>query len=538
MKKSPKVLLLTSRCSVNSDSLAPPLGLYRLKHHLKKNGIDCDVFDLQLHLEQECVSRIEQGMYDIIGVGVTHWEMLSDLDFLWKLRRASKKSGSEVLYIAGGQVASQNCSQWLKCGFDLIVLGYGEATLLNICNRFIVGQKLPVWEMFHGLDGISFLNQNGEVIYNTSIPLSKSDFEKLSFLQDMEMDIPYYEYWDYISRRATPTLRMNKRSYVIENARLYTSSHCLANCGYCSSSASFLRTSQQSNIPFLMLSAQQIHKLLVHNFKKYGAMSFSINDEDFLLGNKVGINRVIDLCKMIVESKKKGELPEEMKFSCQTRVRNFIIQHPEQGRMLNHQIMESLSLAGFHNISLGVETFSDRLLRSPSINKGDVTSSDIHAVLEAIMKHGLYPTINLILAIPESTPYDLINTIQQTLNYLQKPCQVSVANLMLSFPGAPLWNSKDYLTTNKIWIHPETNERILIPYYYTPHDETLATLFIQLETAVYNELETFKVAEGWDNSRLLPRTIIALSTFIAISKILGEFDLLDEIKNLRKSMLR
>lgn len=532
MMSVPKVLLITSKCPSGEipDSLAIPFGLHLLRHHLKKNGIDCDVFDHQLQPENLCVSDVEQGNYDIIGISVTHWNMASDLEFLWMLRNAAQKSGKNCLFIAGGFSATLNSSQWLECGFDGIILGYGEETLRKICERFGDERVDHIWELFHELDGIAFHNEGRQVVFNPAKPLSKSEFEERMFVQTLEMDVPYNQYWEFMRQRATGILAMNRRSYVIENARLYTSSRCLANCGYCCCPA-FLPTAQQSSAPVFMLSARQVQQLIIHHVHKYGARAFSFNDEDFLVGNRMGINRAIELCELIIQSKQKGEIPEDTKFSCQTRVNDFLTLGSNHKKSVNRQLLKAMSQAGFHNVSIGVETFSERLMKCPSVNKMRTTASDNCTVIDAMMEHGLYPTINLILVIPESTPDELIETIRQTLDYVDKPCQISVSNGMRAFPGAPIWDCEDYPMTGSMWTNPVTNQTTYIPVYYTPLNERMATLLSQLDNAARCELDNLKANNNWNESTLVPRITISLCAFMTISRILGESELLERINN-------
>jgi|TARA_B100001964_G_scaffold230100_1_gene283147 radical SAM superfamily enzyme YgiQ (UPF0313 family) len=533
-----KVLLSTSKCAaadVNYDALAPHLGLYRLKNHLGENNFQCDVFDVELDSEKNCIENVERGLFAIIGVSVTHWNMASDLDFLWKLKGAAIKSGQKCLFIAGGQSATQNYKQWLECGFDLIVLGYGEDTLLNICERYSKNREAPIWELFHDLRGVAFLGQNGNEFFNPSVPLTKAEFERLSFTQVMELDLPYHRYWDHLREKAS-YLIVNNRSYVIENARLYTSNRCLATCGFCGC-VTFLQDAQGAKVPFSMLSASQILQLIIYHVERYGAKSFSFNDEDFLLGNRIGIERGLKLCELISESKKRGEIPEDTKFSCQTRPRNFFIWDKNRNGSLNHKLLEEMRKARFHNISLGVETFSERLLRCPSINKDDFTTDNIHTVLKGIMDYGLYPSMNLIVGIPESTKDDLREMIQTTLDYLKRPCQVCLSNEMRAFPGAPNWHSKDFPTTYKTWTNPITGQNSKIIFYYIPKDEKVAVVIGQLEKTTNEMLDEVRVSNNWDNLQLMPRTVVALSKFKAIAKIMDEGELLQRADNMMVKML-
>ncbi|VVB95737.1 B12 binding domain protein [uncultured archaeon] len=529
MRKN-KILLITSRSTTNSiqDSLAIPYGLYILKNHLNKNGVDCDVLDLDFKSESECINAVKNNNYDIIGISVTHWNMASDLDFLHTLKKIVKEMNKKTLFIAGGFSATLNSKEWLKCGFDLICVGYAEDALLKICENYSPDQnRKQLISFIKNIDGVAIQDENKNLIFKHSKPLTEKEFENKMFTLAMSMEIPYEEYWDFMRKRASGILSINKRSYVIENSRIYTSSKCLANCGYCCCPA-FLSKAQNSSANLYMLSAKQIYELVIFHIRKYGARAFSINDDDFIIGNEAGNKRVTDFCDLIIEGKKKGEIPEEIKFSCQTRATDFIIKEGNK-KIVNLPLIKKMAEAKFHNVSLGIETFSERLIKSPSINKPRAKSQDYHDVLQAMINSNLYPTINLIFGIPEEKPEELIETIQQTMKYIDKPCQISVATKLLAFPGSPLWNSKDYPTEDVVWENPETKEKIKIPIYYTPKDKQLSELIVRLEDDKIIEMANLRKKYNLNEYQFLPRIAIALCVFKIASKFLGYNDLYDQI---------
>lgn len=528
--KKPKFLLLTSKSPSTEipDSLQVPLGLHLLQFHLENNGIECDVFDHQLHPEHRCVAAIAGGHYDIVGFGVTHWRMALDLDFLVKLKELSRKARQNCLFIAGGIAATLNCRQWLECGFDLVCLGYAWDGLLQLCRRFIHDRNKAIWELCEGLNGVAFLDKCGQVVFNPAPPLTNAEFEQYLFTDLMEMDLPYKEYWEFMRRRASPLLTMNNRSYVVENARLFTVNRCLVNCGFCCCPR-FFRTAQGSRAPFSALSPQQVLRLILHQIEKYGAKAFSFNDEDFLVGGKSGIERATTICDLIAGSKESGEMPESIKFSCQTRPANFFISDASRNRFINHEILRAMSRVRFHNVSLGIETFCDRLTRGPSINKKNITNKHIHILLEELMKYGLYPTINLILGVPETTVDELLDTIRQTLRYTDRPCQISVNDRMRAFPGADIFGLESYPTAGTIWKNPLSDRTTYIPEYYVPHDKKVAEIIERLEDATKIELEDFKVSNHVAEYALIPRIAIALCSFKAIAKMLNENELLQSV---------
>ncbi len=128
-----KVLLVTSR-SNEGFNIAPPLGLYRLKHYLNENAVDCDILDLDLESEEQYLKKIAADEYDIIGVSVSHWKMKFDLELTWKIQGLLLNKIKPPLLIAGGQEATLNYSPWMDVGFDVIVTGFGEKVLCHLCQ--------------------------------------------------------------------------------------------------------------------------------------------------------------------------------------------------------------------------------------------------------------------------------------------------------------------------------------------------------------------------------------------------------------------
>jgi len=514
------VLLFTSKSPLEEtpDSLSVPIGLYNLRHVLRSNGMRCDVIDHQLDSESDYLEQVEQGLYDVIGISVTHWRMLDDLEFLYRLREIYRRNGKHCLFIAGGLQATINYRQWLESGFDLVCLGYAEETLLDVCRR-LDRATLPFPQWLEGCDGVAYL-EGGRMVHVPTPPLTGEKFEQLMYHSVIKMDLPYHRYWDFIRKRATGLLNANNRSYVIENGRLLTTSKCLARCGFCCC-PDFLKEAQGSPVKPMSLPPEQVHGLILHLVNRYGARAVSINDEDFLIGTSAGNERAIRICELVIDSKRKGELPEEIRFSCQTRPNCFLTRDRDGNQGVNHRLMQVLQQAGFHNVTLGVETFSSRLLKSPSINKG-ISSEACHAVIAGLIENGLYTTINLILGIPESSTDELLESVDQVLQYMDKPCQISLAKHMFSFPGSAIFSSPDYPTHDDTFVNPADGEKMRIKKYFVPRDPELKELIDRLDAATQEELAGYRLAFGLPESALLPRIIISLLTFLAIARIKGD----------------
>ena len=103
---------------------------------------DLELFKKAKICENDVIESLTKGEYDIVGISVAQdrvlgqQKMIADLELIWRMRVAAEVSGKIPMFVSGGQAAQLNYKQWLDLGIDLIILGFGEKTLYNICNIY------------------------------------------------------------------------------------------------------------------------------------------------------------------------------------------------------------------------------------------------------------------------------------------------------------------------------------------------------------------------------------------------------------------
>ena len=530
----PLNVLLMCQGIEKGGNIAPSLGLHRLKHFISERNINCHILDHDVQSAEPYLEAASKGEYQIKGLSVSHTKMISDLDILWEFRKAQKKSGKPCLFMGGGQEATMNYKQWLDLGIDLVCLGFAEEALYEVCQKWSQYREgnpntpppaLPLESIFGKTNGVAYRQDPENLAYRPIDNLTEEKFRHLSFTQVMAMDMPYDMYWNKVRRERIDAF--NKADFIPETVRLYTSSHCPRKCGFCSSQT-FLPFSQDQNSPIIMLSAQEVHDLVVNHVQKYKARAFLFSDDDFPIGNKWGLERLSQLTQMLIESKNNGLIPKETKFFCQNRIADYLVYDPKtKEKRVNTELLEKIKKAGFHNLGFGVETFSESLLKGPSINKMGVTVKDCLKVLDAVLDQGIVPQIFLILGIPESTADDLIQTMDTALEYIKKGCDMAVTPYMRVFPGSPMSQKEGYNVCYEEWTHPETGETILIADKFIPSDPKIAEVAEHIETVAQKEMERIKNREGWDKT-ILPKSLVGMSRFIAVAKILERDELYEK----------
>ena len=578
------------------SNVSPPLGLYRLKNYLERRNINCDVHDLSLKENnfENTLDKISKGHYDVIGISVDAEKMGRYFTLLLDIRNRIKNSGKKSLVVCGGQGGAHAYKDFIQKGkTDAVLLGFAEKNFHELCVTFEKNRDKHISVYANDISGIAFPKDDlfVDVIKNPSKPLTEEEFKQLNYHEIKDLHIPYHDYWYHTEKEGAASLNLNKKNkleanthlesadrivqsdphcdmplnkdtqkFFVETIRLYTSSHCPWKCGFCSSH-SFLRMSnatveQENKIPqkpksgaelsmnslatcgsqphpVYRITPEQIYDIIERHCVKYDPKVFLFNDDAFWDGSTPGFNHIMKLCDLIIEGKNKGRIKKDIIFNCQAKVGDFIIKKPV--RKLHDDLIIKLKEAGFYHFGTGVETFAERLLRVPSINKkGNVSEKDQHMVIQGLLKHGFSPSVNIILFIPEQTIDELFYVMKTATEYMLKGTQIAMTPLLRPQEGSGINELiKKGLTPIKAkyseWVNPKTKEVFKYPLYCIPLEKKLADFIEQFEIKEYDDMirlsqgeqEKIVKTSGWD-SKVVPRPVTALSVFITLSRYLKE----------------
>ena len=554
-QSSERVLLVTASTGLGFN-YAPHFGVYQIYNYIKCNGISCDMYDRDLELfkkakiyEKDVIESLKKGEYDIIGINVSQdrvlgeQKMISDLELIWRMRTAAESSGKIPTFVAGGQAAQLNYKQWLDLGIDLIVNGYGEKVFYDICKRYFQMPKKTrntssLIDMIDKLNsevrGVSYKDKKDIYRYIPSQPVDDKLFKELFLKFPQKYEMPHETFWNII-RENNANKDLGASKFVVENVRLYTTSHCPRRCGFCNS-GQFLPEAAASEDDLMIdkkgmrfssgkqklvqLDAKELMELVMFNAKKYGAKSVLFSDDDFALKSKH--NRIMEFCKLVMEYKSKGLMDKDFIFNCQTHVSDWL-EAKGNKKVANKKLIEAVAKAGFCSISVGVETFTDRIIVSPSINKAGYTSEHAQEVLDTMIVYGIVPQVNVILGVPEYTVEDLLITIDVALDFIIKGCDLSLSRQLLALPGAPVYESGMYEVVYDKWTHPSGKE-VKIPDYFVPRDPKIKYAMEHFDVEARKELDKVIKKMGWEG-KSPPKRVIAISAIACLPKLLGRDDL-------------
>jgi len=344
--------------------------------------------------------------------------------------------------------------------------------------------------------------------------------------------MPHETFWN-ILRDNNADKDLGASKFVVENVRLYTTSHCPRRCGFCNSGQFLHEASAPENDlmidktgmrfsagrqKLIQLDAKELMELVMFNAKKYGAKSILFSDDDFALKSKH--NRVMEFCKLVMEYKQKGLMDKDFVFNCQTHVSDWLT---GSNKEVNVELIKTVKAAGFGSISVGVETFTDRVIVSPSINKAGYKSKHAQAVLNCMIDNGIVPQVNVILGVPEYTVDDLLVTIDVALDFIIKGCDLSLSRQLLALPGAPIYESGMYKVVYDKWTHPSGKE-VKIPDYFIPNDPKVAYAMEHFDVEARKELDKVIKKMNWGDKNP-PKRVIAISAVAVLPRLLGRDDL-------------
>ena len=132
----------------------PPLGILYISSHLRKKGVQVEVFDSTFGSRDQLFEVLRQGPPAILGVYANLMTRTNVLEIL----RAAKQAGWQT--VVGGPEPSAYIAEYLDGGADVVVIGEGEVTI----EELVPVLKCDSRESLHGVDGIAFRGAEGAIV--------------------------------------------------------------------------------------------------------------------------------------------------------------------------------------------------------------------------------------------------------------------------------------------------------------------------------------------------------------------------------------
>lgn len=368
---------------INEATIEPPLGLAYIAAVLEREGFKPDIVDASvLRLKVGKVAEIVlQKKPKIVGISANVISARS----AFEISRILKRKNKNLKVIFGGPHPTALPKETLeKSKADAIVLGEGEETALEICQR--MKRKRPLFKNVAGL----VYRENGEIIQNERRPLI-GDLDSLPF--------PAYHLLPDLNCYKT---RARKKPV----ASIFTSRGCPFQCVYCSSNIFGKK--------YRMRSPQNVLEEIDYLVKHYQVKQIDILDDNFTL-IKERTDKIFD--GLIARG-------HNLAINLQSGIR---------ADRVDKELIKKMRKAGVFKIAFGVETGDKRVLKI--IKK----SLDLRAVLKATKwakKEGITTYGFFMFGLPGETK----TSMQKTINFAKKmDPDIAHFGITVPFPGTELY---------------------------------------------------------------------------------------------------
>ncbi len=303
-----------------NERIAPPLGILYLASYLRKNmaGIELSIIDGQIEGFEGTISQINHFGPDILGISV-HTLVANGA---YEVARRIKKEHPQTLVIMGGCHCTGFPEDVIKkSGADLVCVGEGEQTMLEVTQTFSRKQGNLSSVDFSKVDGLVYSNK-GEIIYTKPRQFIE-DLDTIPFPARDLVDLKDYSGW-YITKRLPETRIMSTRG-------------CPFHCTFCScavwkSSKPATRVRSAKNV------VDEIEQLMTD----YGIREFGDDCDEYNCNIKVAS----ETCKEIM--RRKLDIP------WRSQVRAY---------PLPDDFVRLMAQSGCWQVHMGIESGNERTLK-------------------------------------------------------------------------------------------------------------------------------------------------------------------------------
>ncbi|MDZ4665551.1 MAG: radical SAM protein [Bacteroidota bacterium] len=378
-----------------------PLGILYISAYLDENGIENEVHDSTFSSFQKMKERLRASPPSIIAI---YTNLMTKLNVL-KIVRFVKDELRDTKVVLGGPEIKHYCKEYLKCGADMVVIGEGEQTLLEICAYYKMHNKLPV-----DINGTAFIHE-GSLKLNEERALIK-DINSLPFPARNKIDMSNY-------------LKVWKQYHGKSMMSVSTMRGCPYTCKWCSRAVyggTYRRRSPKKVVEELLILKRD------HN---PDAIWFV--DDVFTISHKW-------LTEFVDEVKKQDAIiPYE------------IITRADR---LNLEVIQQLKASGCFRVWIGAESGSQRII---DLMDRRVEVEKVRDMIILAKENGIESGTFIMLGYPGETKDD----IKQTIKHLQAsaPDQYTIT---IAYPikGTSLYDEVENNITTKIDFENTTDRDI------------------------------------------------------------------------------
>jgi len=383
--KQPSLLLVYPRTRYRTGD--PPLGLGYLAAVVRRARPDLEVELLDLTFERgglaAGLARVRQSGAAIVGVYVDSLSRRSAL----ALAAAARAAGAAT--VAGGPAVSVDPGSFVP-GFDVAVLGEGEALIVPLVERLLAGSALD--------DLPNLVWRDGTSVRATPLRAAHPDLEALPWpawdLFDMTR---YTALWPYLDASGVKSRGTN----------VVASRGCPWQCSYCQPTLSSLfgRRVRRRSVENVVAEIEALQG-------RYGIDGVFFHD-DTLTADE---GWLLELCRAL------ERLPRRIWWGCNSRVDTLPL-----------RMIAPMTSAGLRSVHLGIEAGSRRV-REQVLGKA-VDLEQAESLVRALARAGVHVLGFFMLGSPTETLAEMFATTRLAARL---PFTEATFSLVAALPGTHL----------------------------------------------------------------------------------------------------
>lgn len=466
-------ILLTHAYFLNEDPrekeiMKPysPLGILYISAYLEEHGFENDVYDSTFSSFEKLSAEILKVQPRIIGI---YTNLMTKINVLRLIRFVKEHpSLKNCRVILGGPEVKNHAENFLKYGADVLVVGEGEETMLELVRLFSTDnitrgdEKLKLEE----IPGIAFLKTDNSLIITPGRALLK-DMDQLPFPNRKKIRLEnYFEAWR--SRHGASAISVS------------TMRGCPYTCKWCSRAV--YGQSYRRRSPGKVVEELKILR------KNYAFDTIWFVDDVFSISHKW-------LEEFRNEVVKAGL---EIRYECITRADR-----------MNEEVIRMLKESGCFRVWIGAESGSQKIIDAMDRR---VKVEQVRDMIQLSKSMGLETGTFIMVGYPGETETD----IEATIEHL-KISDPDLYTITVAYPikGTPLYQETEADFINPPLWETATDREIDFKRTYSRRYYDFAI------RRVYNEVAAFKLRKSGRGGNLL-LTKLKLKSILAKSGMLWE----------------
>ncbi len=341
----------------------PPLGLLYISAYLNNHNIPNEVFDATFSSKKALKERLLEAQPQIIAIYTNLMTKVNVVELMQFIKQEKKLQHATI--ILGGPDLRYNVENYLTHGSDILVIGEGEVTMLELVRTI---QTIDVPNFQH-IKGIAFKDKDGNII-QTAEREKIRNIDELSFPNREAIDMGLY-------------LKAWKDFHGQSTISVSTQRGCPYTCRWCSTAV--------YGQSYRRRSPQKVVDELIHLKEKYNPDSIWFVDDVFTVSHKwlkAFRDEVIS---------RKAVIP----FECITRADR-----------LKEEVIQMLKDAGAFRVWIGAESGSQRIIEAMDRR---VKVEKVRDMIQLTRQYGIQAGTFIMLGYPGETEED----IQETIHHLK-----------------------------------------------------------------------------------------------------------------------